>query len=312
MTTARGRGRVALAARTLAAVVIASGAVAAAGDLAGSRSALAAPTAGACVGDSGVTVVVDFGPLGGGTVTRCAPEPVSSGFDALTRAGFTYTGTARYPGLLCRIDGKPTPQQESCQGAPSPAYYWAYWTASSPGAPWTYSDMGAGNRDPAPGSVEGWAFSDGCRRQPGGSCGAAPATTTTTAAGSPPTTRTAPGGTPSTGATVAQGGGAGSAGSTATTAVDAVTTGDVTSTSTTAIDDDAPPTSDEADEAAALPSEGGDRPGDDSSGTRDGSGSPLGLVAGLAVAAALGLGALARRHRRTDVDGRARLEAGQP
>lgn len=153
-----------------------------------------AATAGACEGDSGVTVVVDFGSLGGGVQTRCAPEPVSSGFDALARAGFTYEGTARFPGLLCRIDDKPSAKQDACQNAPSPAFYWAYWTAPTPGGAWTYSDMGAGNRDPAPGSVDGWAFSDGCKRQPGAAQTCADATTTTAGGSSsnPPASGGAP------------------------------------------------------------------------------------------------------------------------
>ena len=38
---------------------------------------------------------------------RCVTESVTSGFDALTKAGFTFDTTARFGGLLCRINGKP-------------------------------------------------------------------------------------------------------------------------------------------------------------------------------------------------------------
>lgn len=256
------------------------------------RTSSVAAAAGACAGSEGVTVVVDFGTLGGGTQTRCAPEPVSSGFDALTRAGFTYAGTARYPGLLCRIDGKPSPAQDACQNAPSPKYYWAYWTASAPGGSWTYSDMGAGNRDPAPGSVEGWAFSDGCTRKPGASTTCSSATTT-----APPTTST-----PTTSSPTSSGTLKGTSGSSGTipSASGVTTTPDgsdgptITDTTTT--------------EGAALPSV--DRDDDDGLALEDrrdavasgpaepDRGSPAGVLAGAAVVGALGLAAAQRQRQR--------------
>lgn len=260
------------------------------------RATNAAPSwaapAGACEGDSGVTVVVDFGTLGGGVETRCAPEPVSSGFDALARAGFTYEGTARFPGLLCRIDGKPSAKQDACQSAPSPSYYWAYWTASTPGGAWTYSDMGAGNRDPAPGSVEGWAFSDGCKRQPGAPQTCAGSTTTstttsttasTTGSGATPTTRASSGSTSNTGST---GGIAG-----ATVPVPGVAprpdaSATVAGTSTT----------------VTSPTRSGEGSLDGPTALAAGSlaedhGSPWGVLIGGAAAAGLGVMAVARRHR---------------
>ena len=131
-------------------------------------------------------MVVDFGVLGGGVQIRCVTQSVSSGFDALVKAGFTYTNTQRFPGLLCRIDGKPTPAQDPCVNAPPSDRYWGYWTAPAPGGAWTYSDLGAGNRTPPPGSVEGWAFDDGCDRKPGSGPARSAGTTTTR----PPATTT--------------------------------------------------------------------------------------------------------------------------
>lgn len=312
MGAARGRGWRSGSAMPLAAAVAALvGAVIATTAVVSSRAADAAAMAGACAGDSGVTVVVDFGSLGGGTVTRCAPEPVSSGFEALTRAGFTYAGTARYPGLLCRIDGKPTPEQDPCQSAPSATYYWAYWTAVSPGGPWTYSDMGAGNRDPAPGSVEGWAFSDGCTRQPGGSCN----TTTTATAAAPPTTRPSAGiGAPGVATTSVPGAVAGPAGPagavTTTSTTGAAAGGEVTSSTSTGVaSDNSDANGDRTDQAGAPASDHGNDPG----GITEGSGSPVGAVIGATAAAALGLGALVRQRRRTDhggIDGPVAPEVG--
>lgn len=165
---------------TVVAVLLAAGA------LGWAPAASARPAAACPVGD-GITVVVDFGPLGGGVQIRCVTTSVSSGFDALEKAGFTYAGAQRFPGLLCRIDGKPA--DDPCVSAPPSNRYWAYWTATAPGGSWTYSDQGAGNRVPPPGSVEGWAFSAGCDRQPGaGPCPGG--TTTTTTAYRPPETPT--------------------------------------------------------------------------------------------------------------------------
>lgn len=249
-----------------------------------------AATVGACEGDSGVTVVVDFGTLGGGVATRCAPEPVSSGFDALARAGFTYEGTARFPGLLCRIDGKPSAKQDACQSAPSSSYYWAYWTASTPGGAWTYSDMGAGNRDPAPGSVEGWAFSDGCKRQPGDPQTCAGSTTgsaitSTTASGTTPTTRASSGSTSNTDSLVG-------------------TAGTTVPVSGPSSRPDAPATAAGSSTTVAGLSRSGEGSLDDPTALADAAGSsaedrgsPRGMLIGGAAVAALGATAVARRRR---------------
>jgi hypothetical protein len=116
-----------------------------------------AADAAACSGTSGVTVVVNFGSLGGGVVTACAPGDPTSGLTALTGAGFTYAFVPRIPGFVCQINVKPNP----CNGAPATAY-WSYWHAPRGGA-WTYSTSGAGSYNPAPGTVEGWSFGAGAK-----------------------------------------------------------------------------------------------------------------------------------------------------
>jgi len=114
----------------------------------------AAPAA-ACTGSSGVTVVVDFGSTGGGRQVRCAAGDPSNGLEALGAAGFSYSFVPNKGPFVCAIDRQPNP----CNGAPADAY-WSYWSASRGGA-WSYSNVGAHQRDPAPGSVEGWAFGAG-------------------------------------------------------------------------------------------------------------------------------------------------------
>ena len=111
---------------------------------------------GACAGTSGVTVVVDFRELGGGVNVVCALGPVSSGLDALTRAGIGFRTAQRFPGFVCRIADKPA--TDPCVNTSPPSAYWAYWIAA-PGGTWCYATLGAGSRRPPPGTFEGWSFS---------------------------------------------------------------------------------------------------------------------------------------------------------
>ncbi|WP_220450020.1 flagellar hook-length control protein FliK [Kitasatospora xanthocidica] len=115
--------------------------------------------AAACGGTTGVTVVVDFTAVGGGIQTGCAPGDPASGLAALTGAGFSYAFHPRYPGFVCTINALPT----ACTN-PTGSAYWSYWHAQH-GGPWSYSTLGAGSYDPAPGDVEGWPFGAGA--QPG-------------------------------------------------------------------------------------------------------------------------------------------------
>jgi hypothetical protein len=135
---------------------------------------LAAPApaadAAACSGSSGVTVVVDFGSLGGIQVGCAAGRP-GSGLAALHSAGFSTTGTQHDgPGFVCRINGAPS--SDPCVRTPPASRYWSYWHAEA-GKPWAYSSSGAGVSDPMPGTTEGWSFGAGAR--PGIAPPAAPA-----------------------------------------------------------------------------------------------------------------------------------------
>lgn len=143
--------------------------------------------AAACSGTTGVTVVVDFRALGGSVRVDCAPGDPASGLAALQGAGFSYAYVPRQPGLVCQINGLPNP----CNNAPTTAY-WSYWHAQRGGS-WTYSNSGAGSRNPAPGTVEGWAFGAG---QPPGVAPPAPAQpppATTKPAPKPPPSSQPPG-----------------------------------------------------------------------------------------------------------------------
>ncbi|GAA4539038.1 hypothetical protein [Amycolatopsis samaneae] len=115
---------------------------------------------GYCQDGAGVTVIVDFGDLGGDPVVRCAPGEQATGMTALQNAGFAVTGSQRYGlAVACRIDGKPGPDAESCAAMPSATDFWGYWNGAN-GA-WVSSQEGATTHKPAPGGFEGWAFSHG-------------------------------------------------------------------------------------------------------------------------------------------------------
>lgn len=114
---------------------------------------------GACAGTEGVTVVVDGRAVGGEVDVRCALGAPGTGFEALTTAGFTIDPVAATPGMLCRIDGIPGPEEESCVDDPPADSYWSYWVLEA--GEWSYATEGAATHRPTPGSAEGWVFVSG-------------------------------------------------------------------------------------------------------------------------------------------------------
>ena len=272
------------AALAFALAIVALGPVAATAPTSSASPAMGSP--GACTDSTGITVVVDASAFGKGVQVRCAPQPVRTGLEALSRAGFTFSGTTQFPGLLCRIDDEPA--SDPCQGAPPADAYWAYWHAPRGGS-WSYSTSGAGSRVPPPGSVEGWAF--GQKDQPGvGPPDPLPSPPTTTA--SRPSSSAASGGEvtttngPTDGAAAAATSGAGLEASPSTTeGLDDSTT---TSRRDLGAGGSEGPAGD-AEEAAAVTR----RPEDDGSG-----GSPTGAVVGLIAVAALAIAGIRLARRR--------------
>ncbi len=120
----------------------------------------ASAQAAACSGTTGVTVVVQF--PDNHTEIGCDPGNPSTGFGALTGAGFqlTYVNNSAF---LCRVDGQPSSDQ--CQRTPPADAYWGYFHAQRGGS-WSYSNEGGGSYDPSPGTVEGWRFQTTTAPQP--------------------------------------------------------------------------------------------------------------------------------------------------
>jgi hypothetical protein len=132
----------------------------------------------ACNDGQGVTLVVDFGSLGGGVNVRCGPQPISNGYDVFRNANVSYE-TVAGKDFICRIAAQPA--NANCSNYPPGNYYWSYWYAT-PGQDWHYSSKGAGAHRPSPGAYEGWSFvSSDTATPPRYPVPPAPPTTTTVA-----------------------------------------------------------------------------------------------------------------------------------
>jgi hypothetical protein len=126
----------------------------------------AAQPIGDCTTTSGVIVAVDFGHWGGPVLRSCGTTP-TTGYALLNQGGWQTAGTEHDgPGFICRIGYAgyqggtqyPTPSQESCVLTPPASAYWAFWYANPGQNAWAYSQMGATEVHPEPGSVELWTF----------------------------------------------------------------------------------------------------------------------------------------------------------
>lgn len=104
-----------------------------------------AQAADACLAAKNVWVLVEdeAGTQSGG----CATE-FGTGLQALRSAGFTVTGDS----FITAINGHPA--------SPSGTYYWSYWSGTTAGddIAWSFSQVGASQSTPVPGTVQGWHF----------------------------------------------------------------------------------------------------------------------------------------------------------
>ncbi|MCD9155132.1 hypothetical protein [Aeromicrobium duanguangcaii] len=95
-----------------------------------------------CESDQDVPIVLEFGALDGKDRILCAQHAVGqTGEQALADAGVETQETSASPGMLCRIDGQPTPTQEKCGTALDGPGYWAFMVAKE-GQDWDYASVG--------------------------------------------------------------------------------------------------------------------------------------------------------------------------
>ncbi|MGZ5400294.1 MAG: hypothetical protein ACXWDM_09790, partial [Nocardioides sp.] len=106
----------------------------------------------ACPTDSGVTVVVDFHELGGGLDQDCVADQGTAD-DLVVAAGHSLQNV-NGQAFVCRVDGLPTQDQESCARTPPANAYWGVWWSDGRSGSWTYSSLGAYSLDvPAGGAI---------------------------------------------------------------------------------------------------------------------------------------------------------------
>ncbi len=115
---------------------------AAAGGL-GAVSVAGPASAAPCPGTSGVTVVVEYGALGGGTDVSCAAEGGRTADRLLEDAGHALTFLQRFPAFVCRIDG--VPADDPCVNTPPADAYWGLWWSDGESGEWSYSSLAAGS-----------------------------------------------------------------------------------------------------------------------------------------------------------------------
>ncbi len=134
---------------------------------------IAPPTnhVGPCIGDTGVTVVVDYQGLGGNPEVKCFIGDPGDGVEALRGAGFTMESPKPWiDTAVCRINGRPAEDEivplqenptytEDCSKFPPANGYWSYFQSSDHGQDWEYAQNGIAGTDAAPGDWEGWSFS---------------------------------------------------------------------------------------------------------------------------------------------------------
>jgi hypothetical protein len=119
-----------------------------------------------CTATTGATLVVDFAYWGGPLLRACGSTP-TTGFALLNQGGWHTSGTVHDgPGFVCRIGYAgfrsgtqyPTPATQACVNTPPASAYWSFWEAGPGQDAWTYSQAGALNYRPAPGSISLWIF----------------------------------------------------------------------------------------------------------------------------------------------------------
>ncbi|MDZ5664041.1 hypothetical protein SFC79_19855 [Nocardioides sp. S-58] len=141
--------------RALAVAVLGAGPV-----LLAPTAVLAPADAATCTSAGGVSVVVDYRELGGGTTTACAADGGGRTADAIfASVGVGISYATRQPGFVCRVNGVPT--ADPCVNASPVDAYWGLWWSDGSAGSWTYSSSGVGGLTvPAGGSV-GWSWKQG-------------------------------------------------------------------------------------------------------------------------------------------------------
>jgi hypothetical protein len=120
-----------------------------------------------CTTTAGVIVVVDFSHWGGNADRVCfaALTTTTTAYDALIAEGFSTIGDAHDgSAFVCRITepgsgvAEPSVSEDPCTTTPPATAYWSFWIANAGQGAWSVSPLGVMSLVPQPGSVEYWNF----------------------------------------------------------------------------------------------------------------------------------------------------------
>lgn len=106
-------------------------------------AAIAVPTpptayAAACTGSGGVTVVVDYGSLGGGVGQACVGGGLAS--EQFPAAGYPLDYVQGEAGFVCRVKGAPA--DDPCTETSSERAFWSLWTTDGKSGRWSFATRG--------------------------------------------------------------------------------------------------------------------------------------------------------------------------
>jgi len=111
-----------------------------------------------------VAVQVDFGSLNADQIKNCAPAGPAA--DALAALDISTEGTADYGDqVVCRVDGLPAPDVESCATLPADAY-WALWVKADADSEWAYAEEGVATLELDAGQSLGLVYTAGTDSTP--------------------------------------------------------------------------------------------------------------------------------------------------
>ncbi|MQW77783.1 hypothetical protein GHK92_18075 [Nocardioides sp. dk4132] len=128
----------------------------------------AAPPASAatCTDGRGVSVVVDFGALGGGLQESCDADGGGKKATAIfADSGVELTYAQRSAGFVCRVEG--VPSSDPCINAAPADAYWGLWWSDGETGTWVYASLGTSSLTVPDGGSVAFSWNSGTRTQPG-------------------------------------------------------------------------------------------------------------------------------------------------
>lgn len=111
-----------------------------------------------CSSEKGVSLVVDYGSLGGGVDTECEDDaPTATAWDMFADE-FQLTEVQAIPKFACRIDG--LPEDVNCQSGPQGNEYWGLFLTDGTSGEWEFATKGAGQLKIPEGGAVAFAWQD--------------------------------------------------------------------------------------------------------------------------------------------------------